>query len=169
MYFIAVDSHLKWPEAVHMSSTTAAATVNVLQDIFSRLGLPKTLDFDNGPQFIADEFKASLQQNGVKHVTSSPYHLRTNGLTEGFVRSFKTAIKKHSKVTNKEINSFLMRYLITQYATTGDTFAKLLIGRNRRTQLDLLKSDTSDGVCQKQDRMKLSRHTRSIVRSFTSG
>lgn len=43
-----------------MSPTTSRATVNVLRDIFSRLGLPKTLVSDNGPQFVADEFKAFL-------------------------------------------------------------------------------------------------------------
>jgi hypothetical protein len=111
--FIAVDSHSKWPEVVHMSSTTAA-TVNVLRDIFSHHGLPKTLVSDNGPQFIAGEFKAFLQLNGVKHVTSSPCHPRTNGLAELFVRSFKTAMNKHSI-------SFLMTYRITQNATTGES------------------------------------------------
>ena len=72
MFFIVVDSHSKWPEVVPMASTTSTATVNVLRDIFSRYGLPKTLVSDNGPQFIADEFKVFLRQNGVKHVTSSP-------------------------------------------------------------------------------------------------
>ncbi|XP_061186771.1 uncharacterized protein K02A2.6-like [Saccostrea echinata] len=169
MYVIAVDSHSKWLEVVPMSSTTSTAKVNILRDIFSRLGLPSTFVSDNGPQFIADEFKASLRQNGVKHVTSSPYHLRTNGLAERIVRSFKTAMKKYNKVTNKEINSFLMTYRITPHATTGKTPAKLLIGRNLRTRLDLLKPDTSDRVRQKQDNMKLSRHTGSNVRIFTNG
>ena len=73
MFFIVVNSHSKWPEVVPMASTTSTTTVNVLRDIFSRFGLPKTLVLDNGPQFVADEFKSFLQQNGVKHVTSSPY------------------------------------------------------------------------------------------------
>ena len=169
MFFIVVDSHTKWPEVVPMASTTSTATVNVLRDIFSRYGLPKTLVSDNGPQFIADEFKVFLQQNGVKHVTSSPYHPRTNGLAERFVRSFKTAMKKCNKVNNKEINLFLMTYRITPQATTGETPAKLLIGRNLRTRLDLLKPDISSRVRQKQDNMKLSRHTGSKVRMFTMG
>ena len=140
-----------------------------LGDIFSRFGLPKTLLSDNGPQFVADEFKAFLRHNGVKHVTSSPYHPRTNGLAERFVRSVKTIMKKCNKVNNKEINLFLMTYRITPHATTGETPAKLLIGRNLRTRLDLLKPDTSSRVRQKQDNMKLSRHTGSKVRMFTMG
>ena len=74
MFFIVVHSHSKWQEVVTMASTTSTATVNVLLDTFSRFGLPKTLVSNNGPQFVADEFKAFLQQNEVKHVTSSPYH-----------------------------------------------------------------------------------------------
>lgn len=169
MYFILVDSHSKWPEVVRMSSTTATATINVLRDIFAHLGLPKTLVSDNGPQFVADEFKTFLRQNGVKHVTSSPYHPRTNGLAERFVRSFKAAMKKHSKITSKEIDIFLMTYRVTPHATTGETPAKLLMGRNLRTRLDLLKPDTSNKVRQKQDKMKLSKHTGSNVRQFTVG
>lgn len=169
MFFFVVDSHSKWPEVVPMASTTSTATVNVLRDKFSRFELPKTLVSDNGPQFVGDEFKVFLRQNGMKHVTSSPYHPRTNGLAERFVRSFKTAMKKCNKVNNKEINLFLMTYRITPHATTGETPAKLLIGRNLRTRLDLLKPDTSSRVRQKQDNMKLSRHTGSKVRMFTMG
>lgn len=169
MYLIVVDSHSKWPEVVPLSSTSATATINVLRNIFAHLGLPKTLVSDNGPQFVADEFKTFLRQNGVKHVTASPYHPRTNGLAERFVRSFKAAMKKHSKVTTKEINLFLMTYRVTPHATTGESPAKLLMGRNLRTRLDLLKPDTSDKVRQKQDNMKLSKHSGSNVHYFTVG
>ena len=78
-------------------------------------------------------------------------------------------MKKCIKVTNKEINLFLVTYRITPHATTGETLAKLLIGRNLITLLDLSKPDTSSRVRQKQDNMKLSRHTGCKVRMFTMG
>lgn len=48
-----------------------------------------------------------------------------------------------------------MTYRITLHTTTGETTAELLIGRNLRTRMALLKPDTSDRVRQKQDNMKL--------------
>lgn len=78
-------------------------------------------------------------------------------------------MKKHSKVTTKEINLFLMTYRVTPHATTGESPAKLLMGWNLRTRLDPLKPDTSDKVRQKQDNMKLSKHSGSNVHYFTVG
>ena len=60
-----------------------------------------------------------------------------------------------------------MTYRITPHVTTGEPPAKVLIGRNLRTRLDLFNPDTSSRVRQKQDNMKLSRHTGSKVRMFT--
>lgn len=48
-----------------------------------------------------------------------------------------------------------MTYRITLHTTTGETTAELLIGRNLKTRMALLKPDTSDRVRQKQDNMKL--------------
>ena len=73
-------------------------------------------------------------KNGVKHVTSSPYHPRTNGPAGRIVRSFESSRKKCSEVTKKEIELFLMTYRITPHATTRERTAKLLIGRNLRTR-----------------------------------
>lgn len=102
-------------------------------------------------------------------MTSSPYHSRTIGLAEQIVKSFKAAIKKQSKVTTNEINLFLMTYRVTLHVTTWKSPAKLLMERNLRTRLDLMKPDTSDKVRQKQDNMKLSNHTGSNVPYFTVG
>lgn len=49
MHFFVVDSLSKLPEVVPLSSTSSTAT----------------LVSDKGPQFVADEFKTFLRQNGV--------------------------------------------------------------------------------------------------------
>ena len=57
-FLIVIDSHSKWLEVCHMTSTTAAATIQQLRMIFSHFGmifshfgLPETLVSDNGPVF----------------------------------------------------------------------------------------------------------------------
>ena len=87
-----MDAHSKWPEVVQMSTTTAPKTIEVLQVVFSRNGLPEQLVSDNGPQFTSNDFAHFMKANSIKHIRSAPYHPSSNGLTERFVQTFKRAI-----------------------------------------------------------------------------
>ena len=58
------------------TTTTTLNTIETLRILFSQLGLPKVND--NESQFFSDEFRLFVAQNGIKHITSAPYHLRTN-------------------------------------------------------------------------------------------
>jgi putative transposase len=44
---------------------------------------------DNGPQFVARDFKAYLRQAGMDHVTTSPYYPASNGKIERFHGTLK--------------------------------------------------------------------------------
>lgn len=48
---------------------------------------------DNGPPFVSAEFQEFMERNGVKHITSAPYHPSTNGLAERGVQSVKKTSK----------------------------------------------------------------------------
>lgn len=65
-----------------MSSTTAEATIAALRMVFATHGLPEELVLDNGPHFIAQEFKEFLKSNKIKHILSAPYHPASNGEAE---------------------------------------------------------------------------------------
>ena len=80
-----------------MKTTTAETTLNVLRTIFARFGLPSQIVSDNGPQFIAEEFKSFCRANGIQHNTSAPYDPSTNGLAERFVQIFKMSMKSSKK------------------------------------------------------------------------
>ena len=41
---------------------------------------------DNGSGFVSEELDTYLVKNGVKHITSAPYHLSNNGLAERAVQ-----------------------------------------------------------------------------------
>ena len=56
-YLVLVDSHSKWPEVITMSSTSASATISVLDKIFATHCLPETIVSDNGTQFTSAQFK----------------------------------------------------------------------------------------------------------------
>ncbi|XP_062708108.1 uncharacterized protein K02A2.6-like [Aedes albopictus] len=83
MLLIIVDAYSKWVEVKVTSSTTTAATITILDELFAAYGAPTTLVSDHGPQFTASEFKQFLQMSGVKfHKLSAPYHPATNGQAE---------------------------------------------------------------------------------------
>jgi len=45
---------------------------------------------DNGPQFIAKDFKEFIRMTGMTHVRTSPYYPQSNGKLERWHQSFKT-------------------------------------------------------------------------------
>jgi hypothetical protein len=41
--------------------------IAALSDIFARFGFPHSLKSDNGPQFVSEEFRRYLRENGIEH------------------------------------------------------------------------------------------------------
>ncbi len=144
MFLVVVDAHSKWIEVVKMSGTSAESTVNALRFLFATHGLAEEVVSDNGPQFVAAEFKEFMHSNGIKHYLSAPYHPRSNGEAERAVRTFKTAMKtmkKGNASLNQRLACFLLSYRTTPHTITGRTPAEMLMGRSVRTRLSAMKPD----------------------------
>ena len=167
MYLILIDAHSKWME-VHITSTaTSAVTINKLKLTFSSLGLPEILVTDNGPAFSSQEFAAFSKANGIRHVTSVPYHPASNGLAERAVQTFKCAMKKLTKGSLEDrVMKFLFKYRITPQSTTGHSPSDLLFGRRLRSHLDLLRPNLNSKVRQKQNSQKQTHDYHAQERSF---
>ena len=153
MFLIVIDAHSKWPEVVLMSSTTSHKTIEALQVLFARHGLPEQIVSDNGPQFTAEEFEAFIKANGIKHIRSAPYHPSTNGLAERFVQTFKRAMKAGEKdglSLTTRLSQLLLCYRSTPHATTNVSPSELFLQRKIRTRFDLLKPDLKNVVSSNQ-------------------
>ncbi|KAH1021706.1 hypothetical protein HUJ04_011189 [Dendroctonus ponderosae] len=54
---------------------TSTSTINILQEIFSKFGLPFTLVSDNGKNFKLLKFDEFLKSNGINHNVTAPHQL----------------------------------------------------------------------------------------------
>ncbi|XP_015231242.1 PREDICTED: uncharacterized protein LOC107085444 [Cyprinodon variegatus] len=141
MLLVVVDAHSKWPDVAIMRSTTTRKTIERLEEMFSRYGIPEQLVSDNGPQFVAEEMEAFLKMNGIQHIKSAPYHPSTNGLAERFVQTLKHSLKASvfQGSLHQRLYSFLLTYRNTPHSTTKASPAELLLKRALRTQLDCIR------------------------------
>ena len=125
--------------------------IEILRHVFARFGLPEMIVSDNGPCFASEEFESFLLANGMKYVTSSPYHPATNGLAERAVQILKKGLKKVTTGSlQTRLAQVLMSYRITPQTTTGASPSELLMGRQPRTRLDLLKPKSESLMENKQ-------------------
>uniref|UniRef100_A0A8C3HCL2 Gypsy retrotransposon integrase-like protein 1 n=1 Tax=Chrysemys picta bellii TaxID=8478 RepID=A0A8C3HCL2_CHRPI len=159
MFLVVVDAHSKWPEVSIMQSTTAESTIQKLQGLFSRFGLPEQLVSDNGPQFVSQEFQKFMKANGIHHITSAPYHPSTNGLAERSVQTMKQALKsaRGQLSIQKRLDTFLLSYRNTPHATTKASPAYLMMGRQLSTCFDLLKPSEPRQIVQRQQQDQIIR------------
>lgn len=68
MHLVNVDDKIKWLEMAPVHSTSSSATIMVLQDLFSRFGIRKSLLSDSWPGFISAELGKFLSNNVIVHI-----------------------------------------------------------------------------------------------------
>ena len=152
------------------TSPSSDVTIELLRPVFAQFGIPETVVSDNGSCFTSEDFQHFLKSNGIKQITSAPYHPATNGLAEKAVQIVKKGLKKTTSGSIKSrLAQILLAYRTTPQSTTGNTPTKLLQGRNLRTRLDLLKPNTAEHVESKQWSQKISHDNSIPSRPFTDG
>ncbi len=144
---VLIDSHSKWIEAIHTSNATSTTVIENWREKFAQFGLLETIVTDNGTCFTSLEFTTFLKNNGIRHITTAPYHPASNGLAERAVQIVKAGLKKNTNRTFcSRLNRALASYRLTQHATTEKLPCEMLIGRRYRSRLDLLRPNTAEKV-----------------------
>ena len=139
--------HSKWIEAICTPNATSTAVIEEPRTLFAQLGIPGTVVTNNGACFVSTEIEAFFTNNGIKYLTSAPYHPASNGLAEHAVQIVKKGLRK---ITRGSMRTCLaqvhLTYRLTPQSTTGISPSELLLGRCPRSQLDLLKPNTAERV-----------------------
>lgn len=137
-FLIVMDYYSKWIEFLALKSKTAKSVTEVLKDLFSRLGIPRTMISDNVP-FNSMEFREFAQMTGIELKFTSPGYSQSNGLSEKGVGIMKRLLKKINYDFSK-LWYALLEYRNTPIMDLGFSPAQLLFNRRLRT---LIPSTTS--------------------------
>ncbi|XP_033005510.1 uncharacterized protein K02A2.6-like [Lacerta agilis] len=157
-FLIVVDSHSKWLEVIPVTRMTSGVVIRNLRALFVTHGLPDVVVSDNGAQFTSMEFKDFMNVNGIRHVTSAPFHPSTNGQAERMVRTTKDALRRIVYGDwHQRLSSFLLSQHVTPHSTTGRSPAELLMRRRLTTRLDRLHPDRALDRPQPQEATKAPR------------
>ena len=168
MILVFIDSHSKWIEAFPTNSCTSHTVIEHSRTLFAQFGVPEVLVSDNGACFVSQEFETFLLKNGIKHVTTAPFHPSSNGLAERAVQIIKKGLKKESNGSmTSRLAKILMAYRTTPQSTTGETPSQLLQGRRIRKRLDLLKPSVGERVEGRQWQQKLNHDSLVQAKTFT--
>ncbi|KII66258.1 Gag-Pol polyprotein [Thelohanellus kitauei] len=170
-WFIIVDAFSKWVELYPLNVCTSDSTITCLEDTFSRWGIPRSIVSDNGRQLCSHEFKAFCERYGIKHITSSPYHSRTNGQVERIIRTLKEKYVKLGQLQNihQRLAVMLYWYRNTPSTSTQRSPSEVMIGRRLRGAIENLKPSIKNNITDSADKQKHFHDRRKQSRNFETG
>ncbi|XP_068227409.1 uncharacterized protein [Palaemon carinicauda] len=89
-----MDRSTRYPEAIPLRNVCSKNVVNGMLQFFTRFGLPKEVQSDQGSNFLSNVFRQAMQELGIRQVTSSAYHPQSQGAVERYHQTLKTMLKK---------------------------------------------------------------------------
>ena len=140
---VMVDAYSRWPEVHLMPSISSKETIKRFRRTFSQEGVPLTLVSDNGPSLVSEEMEQWLSAIGCSHLRTPPYHPKSNGLAERFVRTLKDHLRAAGPGTDLQtaVDRFLLQYRNTEHSTTGVAPAMRMRGALLRSNVINLRAN----------------------------
>ena len=136
-YLITVDYLSNFWEIDKLADTRSVTVIKALKAHFARYGIPSMVISDNGPQFTSENFKNFTVEFDFEHITSSPYHSKSNGKAESAVKTAKNILKK-----NRDGDQFLalLNYRNTPSQNSDTSPSQKFFNRRTRTLLPIHSS-----------------------------
>jgi hypothetical protein len=133
----------RFPEAVPLKNIKAKTIVQALTKFFTLFGLPKSIQSDQGSNFMSGLFQQVMHELGIKQFKSSAYHPESQGALERFHQTLKNMIRMYCHDTEKNwdegIHLLLFAARDSVQESLGYTPFELVFGHNVRGPLKLLK------------------------------
>ena len=133
----------RFPEAIPLRNIKTKSIVKALIKYFTFVGLPKSVQSDQGSNFMSGIFQQVMHELGIKQFRSSAYHPESQGALERFHQTLKNMIRSYCFDTEKDwdegIHLLLFAVRESVQESLGFSPFELVFGHSVRGPLKLLK------------------------------
>ena len=133
----------RFPEAIPLRNIKTKTIVKALVKFFTFVGLPRSVQSDQGSNFMSGIFQQVMHELGIKQYKSSAYHLESQGALERFHQTLKNMIRSYCYDTEKDwdegIHLLLFAVRESVQESLGFSPFELVFGHTVRGPLKLLK------------------------------
>lgn len=140
---VVIDYYSRYVEVRTLTITDADRTIEALEDIFYRWGVPTIIISDNGQPFASKKFEDYMKARGIIHDRTTPYTPNQNGEVERQNRGIKKCLKiAKLEGTNwkRALKIHINAYNNRPHSTTGKAPSELMTGRILRGKIIDLRS-----------------------------
>ncbi|CAF1061840.1 unnamed protein product [Brachionus calyciflorus] len=136
---------IKWAVAFAIENIEAKKVAKIfIQEIVTRHSAPGKLLSDQGRQFMSKLIKEICEYMKTNKLSTTPYHPKTNGLTERFNKTLCQILasysNEHQSDWDEYINVALFAYRVSQQEKTLKTPFEVLYGRTPRLPTEVDKN-----------------------------
>ena len=133
----------RFHEAIPLRNIKTKSIVKALIKFFTFVGLPKSVQSDQGSNFMSGIFQQVMHELGIKQYRSSAYHPESQGALERFHQTLKNMIRLYCFDTGKDwdegIHLLLFAVRESVQESIGFSPFELVLGHSVRGPLKLLK------------------------------
>ena len=133
----------RFPEAIPLGNIRAKTICQALVHYFTLVGLPKSIQSDQGSNFMSNIFQQVMHELHITQFKSSPYHPESQGALERFHQTLKNMLRvyclEHERDWDEGIPFMLFAAREAVQESLGFSPFELVFGRTVRGPLKLLK------------------------------
>ena len=134
----------KWPEIKVLTKSQGAdseAVISAMERTFATLGIPETIQSDNGPPFNGRRYQEFAKYAGFKVKKVTPLWPEANGSAENFMKCLGKVVRTahiEGRDWKRALDEFLLVFRATPHPSTGETPAAVMFpGKPFKTRLPL--------------------------------
>ncbi|CAF1370955.1 unnamed protein product [Rotaria sordida] len=140
-YVITMTDYLsKYVFAKAVRTNSAQEAAEFFLDVCYHYGAPTKLITDQGPHFMAELTKSTINSCHTTHILATPYHPMSNAQTERFNATFVPALSKLMNEQNQDWDELLQpviyAYNTSQHGTTRFSPFQIMFGRENLLLMD---------------------------------